>query len=667
MIPNICPRANIFLTNKCVFRASTRRLTFNKCLRTYQNFDGGDIPTFFFQSSLPRHPIPQLQQTCENYLKAVRPLIDDKDYICTERIVNDFLVGEGARLQQMLIQSNNLNNRTSYIAKPWFDKYLSARAPLPIDGNPLVVMELDKRHEFNDQLIKTCNIVISTLRLLKSIEKNLLEPTIDFEFRSAERRKIVRSLIRWSPECLATKTAHLLKAIPKDMVQFQRIFGRTRIPENKRDLAMQHENSNHIIVMKNGRIYSVRVLNESGEIEPPEVIFNRINQIYQLNLTDTNYSVATLTTLERENWAKLRKYLAVNLNNENQFEQIDSALFCVSIENTNNLTKNMPQFNILFAGDGKNRWFDKSLTMAIDTDGTVGLSFEHSWGDGRTMQRINEEVYNDSTTSPFIIPNASTIEATTTTATATQFDEFVREIKFNVDAAIESEIKQAIENHTHKICSLKLNNFRFIKLNKKVCKNFKLSPDSIAQLGFQLAFYKQHGKFVSPYEPCNTQKFLHGRTEAIRPCTEVTQQLCYAICRKTENNAELLALINTCSQLHTRIIQQSANGQGFDRHLHCLRYLAEERGLDEPQLFRDVSFKVLTRNTIVSTNISSKAMKKIIFGPPTLDGYGIWYRIEDDGICLTISYYPEYANGQQFSDLLEESYNEILRVLENGR
>lgn len=667
MILNIGPgAAKHFFMKKCFFRSLyTRRRTFDKCSRNYQNFDGSDIPTFFFQSSLPRLPIPDLRRTCENYLKAVKPLIDCADYSRTEKIVKNFLLAEGATLQRKLIETNNLNDQTNYVSKPWFDKYLIARTPLPIDSNPLLVMERDKRHEFNDQLIKTCNIVISTLRLMKSIENNKLEPTIDYRFRSKDRENIVRSIIRWSPEFLATKTANLLEAVPKDMVQFQRIFGRTRIPESKRDSSMQYENSNHIIVLKNGRIYSVKVLNRNGAIEPPEIIFSRINQIYQLNLSDTNCSIASLTMLDRENWAKLRKHLAANLDNRIQLDQIDSALFCVSIENTNSI-KLMPQLNVLFAGDGKNRWFDKSLTIAIDSDGTVGLSFEHSWGDGRMMQRVNEEIYNDSTTSPFITPNSHVTD--TSTSTSTTFDDFIQEIKFNVDASIENEIKLAIENHTLKMKSLKLNNFRFIKLNKNVCKNFKLSPDSIAQLGFQLAFYKQHAKFVSTYEPCNTQKFLHGRTEAIRPCTELTQQLCYAICRKTENNSKrLFALLNSCSQLHTQIIQQSANGQGYDRHLYCLRYLAQEEGFDEPHLFRDTSYKVLTRNTIVATSVSSKTLKQIAFGPSTVDGYGIWYQIGNDGIDVTMSYYPEYVNGQQFLVLLEESYNEIFRILESAK
>lgn len=657
MILNICLGANKFLTKKCVFHTFTRRLALDKCLRNYQHYVGGDFPTFYFQSSLPRLPIPDLKQTCEKYLKAVKPLIDDKDYTRTEKIVNNFLLLEGMKLQQMLIELNDSNDQTSYVAKPWFNRYLSVRQPLPINGNALLLMEQDKRHEFNDQLIKTCNIVISTLRLMKSIENNSFKPSIDYLFRSESRKKFVNKIIQWTPEFLATKTAHLLKAIPKDMVQFQRIFGRTRIPDVRRDLTKQYDNSNHIIVLKDGYIFLVKVLNEIGEIEPPQVIFNRINQIYQLKLCETECSIASLTMLEREIWTKLRKHLSTNLDNKIQLEQIDSALFCVSIENSNSI-KQIPQFNVLFGGDGKNRWFDKSISMAIDFDGTVGVSFEHSWGDGRTLQRINEEIYNDSTTSPFITPK---FIATKTTKT---FDEFVREIKFNVDATIESEIKHAIENHTLKMHSLKLNNFRFTKLNKKVCKKFKLSPDSIAQLGFQLAFYKQHGKFVSTYEPCNTQKFLHGRTEAIRPCTEATQQLCHAICRKTENNSNLFALINTCSQLHTRNIQESADGQGFDRHLYCLRYLALEEGMEEPDLFKDISYKVLTRNNIITTNVPSKALKRIAFGPATLDGYGIWYRNENEGIDITISYYSNYTNGLQFLDLLEESYNEILGVLE---
>lgn len=661
MILNIRLRANTFFIKKCVFHTFTRCLTSDKNSRDYQNFAASDIPTFYFQSSLPRLPIPDLKQTCEKYLHSVKPLIDDKDYNHTKEIVNDFLLHEGLKLQQILIARDNFNNQTSYISKPWFDRYLSSRYPLPINSNPLYILHQDKRHEYNDQLIKTCNVVISTLRLMKSIQKNSLEPTIDYLFRSKEKQKIVRTILKWSPTFLATKFAYLLKTIPKDMVQFERIFGRTRIPEHKLDITVQYENTNHIIVLRNGHIFSVKVLNEFGEIESPEVIFDRINHIYQLKPTDTNCSIASLTTLDRDNWAKLHKHLSTKLDNKIQMKEIDSALFCVSIENSASINDNL-QWKLLFAGDGINRWFDKSLTVAIDYDGTVALSLEHSWGDGRMAVRLVDEIYNDITSSPFITPKAHATNITKYDSHA-----FVREIKFNVDATIERGIKQAIENHTLKIHSLKLNNFRFTKLNKNVCKNFKLSPDSIAQLGYQLAFYKQHGKFVSTYEPCNTQKFLHGRTEAIRPCTTATQQLCYAICRKTENNSKLFALINNCSQLHIRIIQQSADGQGFDRHLYCLRYLAQEEGLEEPNLFRDTSYTILTRNTIISTTVSSKALHSITFGPSILDGYGIWYKVENEGIELTMSYYPNFSNGNQFLDLLEESYNEIFNILDSKK
>lgn len=664
MALNIRLGGNKFFVNNGLSRTFTTRPTLDKCLKNYQKFVSCDIPTSYFQSSLPLLPVPDLQQTCAGYLSAVRPLVDDGDYRRTEEIVDNFRLVEGAKLQRMLIELNGLNNRTSYMAKPWLDKYLSDRKALPINANPLLLMEMDSRHAFNDQLIKTCNIVISTLRLMKSIQNDSLQPTVDYSFRSEHRRLIVRSIIRCVPHFLATKTAHSLKAIPKDMVQFQSIFGRTRIPDIDRDSTVQYDGTNDIIVLKNGRIFWVKVLNEIGDIEWPEVIFNRINRIYQLNPSDdTNCSnIASLTTLERANWAELRRHLSMNLENKMQLQRIDSALFCVSIENSKSM-KHLPQLNVLFAGDGKNRWFDKSLTVAIDADGTVGLSFEHSYGDGRMMQRINEEIHNDSTTSPFITPT-TIYDATETTA---EFDEFVGEIKFNVDATIKSEVKHAIENHTLNMHSLALNNFRFIKLNKKVCKKFHLSPDSIAQLGFQLALYKQHGKFVSTYEPCNTQKFLHARTEAIRPCTAATQQLCHAICRKTENNSKLYAFINSCSEWHTRLVQQSANGQGYDRHLYCLRYLAEENGLDEPQLYRDGSYKVLTRNTLVSTNVSSKSLQLIAFGPANRDGYGMWYEIDDNSINLTISYYPAYVDGVQFLALLEESYNEIFSVLDASK
>lgn len=46
------------------------------------------------------------------------------------------------------------------------------------------------------------------------------------------------------------------------------------------------------------------------------------------------------------------------------------------------------------------RWFDKSFTLIVCADGTAGLNFEHSWGDGVAVLRYFQDISKDSTKSP---------------------------------------------------------------------------------------------------------------------------------------------------------------------------------------------------------------------------------------------------------------------------
>lgn len=56
------------------------------------------------QSSLPKLPVPPLQQSLQKYLKAVRPLVDDEEYKKASAAVEEFGKenGIGENLQDML-------------------------------------------------------------------------------------------------------------------------------------------------------------------------------------------------------------------------------------------------------------------------------------------------------------------------------------------------------------------------------------------------------------------------------------------------------------------------------------------------------------------------------------------------------------------------------------
>lgn len=145
---------------------------------SYQYLQRSKLPTMHFQKSLPRLPIPDLSKTGDRYLKALRPLLDDNQFEEAQKRTNNFINKEGKVLQEKLIAKDKRNKHTSYISEYWFDLYLRDRLPLPINYNPMIVFQNDVRPEYNDQLIRSTNILITAARFMLSLREQILEPEV---------------------------------------------------------------------------------------------------------------------------------------------------------------------------------------------------------------------------------------------------------------------------------------------------------------------------------------------------------------------------------------------------------------------------------------------------------------------------------------------------------
>lgn len=63
----------------------------------------GEIRMHHEQPEFPRLPIPLLEETLRRYVRALEGLQDAREHEATKRAVNDFLKGEGPRIQEKLI------------------------------------------------------------------------------------------------------------------------------------------------------------------------------------------------------------------------------------------------------------------------------------------------------------------------------------------------------------------------------------------------------------------------------------------------------------------------------------------------------------------------------------------------------------------------------------
>lgn len=74
--------------------------------------------------TLPKLPLPKLEDTCKRYLRALEALQDEEEHERTKGVVKGFLEsGEGDKWQNKLEEYNS--GVDSYIEEFWYESYLS--------------------------------------------------------------------------------------------------------------------------------------------------------------------------------------------------------------------------------------------------------------------------------------------------------------------------------------------------------------------------------------------------------------------------------------------------------------------------------------------------------------------------------------------------------------
>ncbi|AWP11502.1 putative carnitine O-palmitoyltransferase 2 mitochondrial [Scophthalmus maximus] len=615
------------------------------------------VPSMHYQKSLPRLPIPKLEDTIRRYLAAQRPLLDDDQFRTTERLAQDFQSGVGKRLHEELVAQDKNNKHTSYISGPWFDMYLSARDSVVLNFNPFVCFNPDPNAEYNDQLVRATNMVCSAVRFMKTLRAELLEPEVFHLNPAKSDTDGFKKFIRWVPSSLSWYGAYMVNAYPLDMSQYFRLFNSTRIPKRGRDELFTNEKGRHLLVMRNGNMYVFDIIDRDGNLVEPAEIQAHLRYILSDPTPAPAFPLGVLTSENRDVWAELRETL-VAAGNAEKVKIVDSAVFCLCLDDESmqdhiHISRNM------LHGDGCNRWYDKSFSIIIAKDGQAAINFEHSWGDGVAVLRFLNEIFKDTTERPLVHPDSAAGAASVDSASA------VRTLQFTLDGKLENGVKKAKENFDSAVSKLAVDAIEFKKGGKEQLKKNKLSPDAVAQLAFQMGFLRQYGETVATYESCSTAAFRHGRTETIRPATLHTKQCSLAFVRQPGQHSveQLQAMLHECSKYHGQLTREAAMGQGFDRHLFALRYLANSKDQPLPGLYADPAYAAINHNILSTSTLTSPAVNLGGFAPVVPDGFGVGYGVHDDWIGCNVSSYPA-RNVHEFLQCVHKSLEDIFTVLE---
>ncbi|ODQ53229.1 acyltransferase ChoActase/COT/CPT [Saitoella complicata NRRL Y-17804] len=672
---------------------------------SHDAFEKDSKVTFAYQEKLEKLPIPPLEETCQRYLSAVKPLLTARQFADTEGAVNEFLHNEGPELQEALHEY--ASQKSSYIEQFWYDSYLNYDNPVVLNLNPFFVLEDDPTPSRNHQVPRAASLVSSALCFVRALRREELPPD-------------------------------QVRGQPLDMYQYTRLFGTSRIPTEQGCIMQSDNTSSHIVVMCRSQFYWFDVLDENHDVIISESQLASNFEAIKADAHATPQSdaakaaVGVLSTENRRVWARLRNTFTEDIqinpdepSNKECLKILDSSLFVVCLDDIAPHTASEISSNFLCGtseirdgvqvGTCTNRWYDK-LQIIVTENGTAGVNFEHTGVDGHTVLRFVSDIYTDTIMryAKSINPSAPTLWPTNSPDISKKqsffngedgdgdIDITPRKLEWTLTGELRTALRFAETRLSDLIQQNEVQTLEFTRYGSNFIKRMGFSPDAFVQMAFQAAYYGLYGSTACTYEPAMTKAFLHGRTEAIRSVTDQSVEFTRKFCEDYPAEEKVNALRKACEN-HVKLTRTCSAGLGQDRHLYALFCIWRRRlmgnGGDSdptangekannenrptspdddiksessgtggsgnsdaiPAIFNDVAWDKLNTTIISSSNCGNPSLRLFGFGPVSAEGFGIGYIIKDNSISICAS--SKHRQTSRFLDTLQSYLLEVRGML----
>ncbi|XP_026471172.1 carnitine O-palmitoyltransferase 1, liver isoform [Ctenocephalides felis] len=598
---------------------------------------------YSYQGSLPRLPLPSVEDTTKRYLRSVRPLLDDASYKRMEGLTEEFKKGIAVKLQRYLLLKSWWSS--NYVSDWWEEYvYLRGRGALMVNSN-FYGIDAIMMHPTQVQAARAAQVISLCLKLRRLVERQELEPIM------------VQGIV---PLC---------------SWQYERIFNTVRQPGVETDRIVHYADSNHIVVYHKGRYFKVMIYHKGRILNACEIQV----QIEQI-LADKSEAlpgeerVAALTAGDRTHWANARMKLFSKGPNKVSLDLIEKSAFVVALDDEPyEFDQKQPEKldrygRILLHGNGHNRWFDKSFTLCIGSNGRVGFNAEHTWADAPIMGHLWECIIGDELVEGYDA-NGNTkgeIGFEPPTPVRLQWDLKSDECQKTIEASYLAA--QSLLN------DVDLRIYVHDNYGKGFMKTCRVSPDAYIQMALQLAYYRDFGKFSLTYEASMTRLYREGRTETVRPCTIESAAWVKSMEDATKTTEERVKLLYAACKQHQLGYQDAMCGKGIDRHLFCLYVVSKYLEVDSPFLKEVLSepWRLSTSQTPhgQTNKMDLKKYPNCIsagggFGPVADDGYGVSYIIAGEDLIffhISSKNSSPQTNSNKFAQQIEKALADM-RIL----
>jgi carnitine O-acetyltransferase len=545
-------------------------------------------PMLRFEESLPKLPVPTLEETAARYLKSVHPLLSPSEFQTTTEAVKDFVKpgGIGSKLQEKLLARREDPKHKNWLYDWWNEAaYLTYRDPVVPYVSYFYSHRDDRRRR--DPAKRAAALSTAALEFKKMVDQGTLEP-------------------------------EYMKKLPIAMETYQWMFNCSRVPARPADYPVKYpaHGNQHILVIRKNQFFKVMHEIDGKQLNTSE-LEHQFRRIYQK--AERVPPVGALTSENRDVWTDAREVLLkAHPSNAKALEAVESASFVVCLDDASPVTLE-ERARAYWHGDGANRWYDKPVQFIINENGTSGFMGEHSMMDGTPTHRLNDYV-NDVIFNNKLDFSDPTVRSNLPDPTP---------ITFHITREVQSEIDRATKDFAEVIGAHELCVQAYQGYGKGLIKKFKCSPDAYVQLIIQLAYHKMYGKNRPTYESAATRRFQQGRTETCRSVSDESVAFCNAVGDASVDPKTTADLFHKAVKAHVAYISAASDGKGVDRHLFGLKKLLGPND-EMPALYKDPTYTYSCKWFISSSQLSSEYFNGYGWSQVVDDGWGIAYMINEN-------------------------------------
>uniref|UniRef100_A0A7N5JKW6 Carnitine O-acetyltransferase n=1 Tax=Ailuropoda melanoleuca TaxID=9646 RepID=A0A7N5JKW6_AILME len=527
------------------------------------------------QDSLPRLPVPALQQSLDRYLQALQPIVSEEEWAQTKQLVEEFQTagGVGERLQKGL--ERRARKTENWLSEWWLKTaYLQYRQPLVIYSSPGVALPKQDFVDLQGQL---------------RFAAKFIEGVLDFK-AMVDNETLPVEYLGGKPLC---------------MNQYYQILSSCRVPGPKQDTVISFSKtkkpSMHITVVHNYQFFELDVYHSDGTPLTSDQIFVQLEKIWNSSLQTNKEPVGILTSNHRNSWAKAYNTLIKDKVNRESVRSIQKSIFTLCLDApmprvSDDVYRNHVAGQMLHGGGAKlnsgNRWFDKTLQFIVAEDGSCGLVYEHAAAEGPPIIALVDHVI-EFTKKPELVRSPMVPLP------------MPKKLRFNITPEIKSDIEKAKQNLSIMIQDLDIMVMLFHHFGKDFPKSEKLSPDAFIQMALQLAYYRIYKQACATYESASLRMFHLGRTDTIRSASMDSLAFVRAMDDPSVSEHQKVELLRKAVHAHRAYADQAIRGEAFDRHLLGLKLQAIEDLVSMPDIFMDTSYAIAMHFNLSTSQVGS--------------------------------------------------------------